>query len=173
MGARVLEIADRSLGASMPSMSPQARADAAALIDLLGAQALSAARDMATSSAAASSWVIRALLGAVTVLAFAVVGVVLWSLEARIDKTETGIAAAITSVAATEVHREKLDDNVKLLAAHAVALTAAVNDGGQANYELLDVLVDKLDARADVPALHKPPARLEVPVMLRVAAGER
>jgi len=178
-GLRVLDLVGDAAGDNAPQLSARTREHVAGLIDAGMAQSLEFAQKMAASGAVTTRWVVRALGVVVVVLSFTVVGVLLWSLGARLDKNEDAVAAALVQV--TEVrettaealaHRERLDENVKLLAAHAVALTTSLNQTSKANYELLDVIVNKLGARADVPKLHEPPIKLEPPITLRVIAGE-
>jgi hypothetical protein len=178
-GARVLDLVSDAAGEHSPQLSANTREHVAGLIDAGMSQTLEFAQKMAASGAVATRAVIRALGIGVVVLAFAVVGVLLWSLGARLGKTEDAVAHTLAQVddnrdanLEAKEHRERLDENVKLLAAHAVALTASLNKTSRSNYELLEVIVDKLDARGDVPKLHERPVDLESPITLRVIAGE-
>lgn len=176
----MLDLVDDVAGDNAPQLAPRTRAHVEALIDAGITQTLEYAQKMAASGTVNARWAVRALGAAVVVLSFTVVGVLLWSLGARLDKNEDAVAATLVQFtevrdesAKAQAHRERLDDNVKLLAAHAVALTTSLNQTSKANYELLEVIVDKLGARADVPKLHEPPIKLEPPITLRVIAGEQ
>jgi len=176
-GLAALDVVGDIAGDDAPQLTPRAREHAAALIDAGMEQALSAARGVATAHASDSRRVVRMLGAAVVALAFAVVGVFIWSLGARLDKVETHAATSEKQISESErkaiEHRKRLDANVKTLAGHAVSLTTTVNKNGAASYELLEVLVKKLDAEDDVPKAHKRPALIEAPVVLRYIAGER
>jgi uncharacterized coiled-coil protein SlyX len=180
----VLDLVGDLAGDTAPKLPPKAREHAAAVLDAGLEKMIEASHRVAVSNAGDARLVIRLLGAALLVLAFVLVGFVLWSLGSRIEKVEVANASRETQIenvmnllttqqSEAAAHRARLDANVKTLAAHAVALTRTVNTNAKANYELLDVIVEKLDARKHVPKLHEPPASIEAPVTLKWIAGER